>query len=119
MQEGVIFAESIARNIAVGDDEIDEERLKQAAETACIFDFVMSLPLKFNTIIGADGIGLSQGQKQRILLAADVMRSTDSLFPNQSHYARYLRTHQRYAMLLCRDLPDEYAAFLRRFYEAE
>ncbi len=84
MQEGVIFAESIARNIAVGDGEIDEERLKQAAETACIFDFVMSLPLKFNTIIGADGIGLSQGQKQRILIARAVYKNPDFIFLDEA-----------------------------------
>ena len=84
MQEGVIFAESIARNIAVGNGEIDEERLKQAAETACIFDFVMSLPLKFNTIVGADGIGLSQGQKQRILIARAVYKNPDFIFLDEA-----------------------------------
>lgn len=64
MQDGVIFSESIARNIAVDDGEIDKERLKKAAEIACINDFVMGLPLRYNTKIGRDGIGLSQGQKQ-------------------------------------------------------
>lgn len=75
MQDGVIFSESIARNIAVGDDEIDEQRLKEAAETACINDMVMALPLKFNTRIGHDGMGLSQGQKQRILIARAVYKT--------------------------------------------
>ena len=75
MQDGVIFSESIARNIAVGDDEIDEQRLKEAAETACIYDMVMALPLKFNTRIGHDGMGLSQGQKQRILIARAVYKN--------------------------------------------
>lgn len=84
MQEGVIFSESIARNIAVGDGEIDQERLKQAAETACIFDFVMSLPLKFDTKIGADGIGLSQGQKQRILIARAVYKNPDYIFLDEA-----------------------------------
>lgn len=84
MQEGVIFAESIARNIAVGDGEIDEARLKQAAETACIFDYVMSLPLRFNTVIGADGVGLSQGQKQRILIARAVYKDPDFIFLDEA-----------------------------------
>ena len=62
MQDGVLFSESIARNIAVDDGDIDKERLLKAAEIACIKDYVMALPLKFNTKIGRDGIGLSQGQ---------------------------------------------------------
>ena len=84
MQEGIIFSETIARNIAVGDGEIDRARLVQAAETACIFDFIMSLPLKFNTQIGADGIGLSQGQKQRILIARAVYKNPDFIFLDEA-----------------------------------
>lgn len=75
MQDGVIFAESIARNIAVGDGDIDEQRLAEAAEIACIKDTVMAMPLKFNTHIGRDGMGLSQGQKQRILIARAVYKN--------------------------------------------
>ena len=56
MQDGVIFSESIARNIAVDDDDIDKDRLLKAAEIACIKDYVMGLPLKFNTKIGRDGV---------------------------------------------------------------
>lgn len=59
MQDGVIFSESIARNIAVDDGDIDKERLLKAAEIACIKEYVMALPLKFNTKIGRDGVGLS------------------------------------------------------------
>uniref|UniRef100_UPI002729ECC2 ABC transporter transmembrane domain-containing protein n=1 Tax=uncultured Muribaculum sp. TaxID=1918613 RepID=UPI002729ECC2 len=55
MQEGVIFSESIARNIAVSDGDIDEARLEEAARTACIHDYIMSLPLRYNTKIGRDG----------------------------------------------------------------
>lgn len=69
MQDGVIFSESIARNIAVDDGEIDKECLLQAARIACIDSYIQTLPLKYNTLIGQDGIGLSQGQKQRILIA--------------------------------------------------
>lgn len=69
MQEGVIFSESIARNIAVADGEMDVERMEEAAKMAHIYDFIMSLPLRFHTKIGRDGISLSQGQRQRILVA--------------------------------------------------
>lgn len=84
MQDGVIFSESIARNIAVGDGEIEEERLVMAAKTACIYDFVMSLPLKFNTMIGAEGVGVSQGQKQRILIARAVYKNPDYIFLDEA-----------------------------------
>ena len=66
MQDGVIFSESIARNIAVDDGEIDKECLLQAARIACIDSYIQTLPLKYTTLIGQDGLGLSQGQKQRI-----------------------------------------------------
>ena len=77
MQDGVIFSESIARNIAVDDGDIDKERLLKAARIACIHDYVMSLPLKYNTKIGRDGVGLSQGQRQRILIARAVYKNPD------------------------------------------
>ena len=84
MQDGVIFSESIARNIAVSDGEIDEQRLMRAAEIACCKDFIMALPLKFNTKIGRDGVGLSQGQKQRILIARAVYKDPDFIFLDEA-----------------------------------
>lgn len=84
MQDGVIFSESIARNIAVGDGNIDEERLMRAAEIACCKDFILSLPLKFDTKIGRDGVGLSQGQKQRILIARAVYKNPDFIFLDEA-----------------------------------
>ena len=84
MQDGVIFSESIARNIAVSDGEIDKERLIRAAEIACCKDFIMSLPLKFDTKIGRDGVGLSQGQKQRILIARAVYKDPDFIFLDEA-----------------------------------
>lgn len=84
MQDGVIFSESIARNIAVDDDEIDTERLQKAAEIACINDYVMGLPLKYNTKIGRDGVGLSQGQKQRILIARAVYKNPNYIFLDEA-----------------------------------
>lgn len=84
MQDGVIFSESIAKNIAVDDGDIDKERLLKAAEIACIKDYVMALPLKFNTKIGRDGVGLSQGQKQRILIARAVYKNPDYIFLDEA-----------------------------------
>ena len=84
MQDGVIFSESIARNIAVSDDEICVERIEQAAKIANIHDFIMKLPLKYNTIIGRDGIGVSQGQKQRILIARAVYKNPDFIFLDEA-----------------------------------
>ena len=84
MQDGVIFSESIARNIAVDDGDIDFERLEQAARIANIHEYVMGLPLKYNTLIGRDGVGLSQGQKQRILIARAVYKNPDFIFLDEA-----------------------------------
>lgn len=84
MQDGIIFSESIARNIAVSDGEIDKERLQQAARIACIEEYILSLPLKYNTLIGQDGIGLSQGQKQRILIARAVYKNPEYIFLDEA-----------------------------------
>ncbi len=80
MQDGYVFSDSIARNIAVADDEIDMERLRHAARIANIVDYVESLPLGYNTMIGQDGQGLSQGQRQRILIARAVYKNPQFLF---------------------------------------
>ncbi len=80
MQDGVIFSESIARNIAVDDGEIDTDRMRQAAQKACIDSFITSLPLGYDTNIGPEGIGLSQGQKQRILIARAIYRNPEFIF---------------------------------------
>ena len=84
MQDGVIFSESIARNIAVDDGEVDVERLEQAARIANIHDYIMGLPLKYNTQIGRDGVGLSQGQKQRILIARAVYKNPSFIFLDEA-----------------------------------
>ena len=84
MQDGVIFSESIERNIAVDDGAVDHGRLEQAARIACIHDYVMSLPLKYNTKIGRDGVGLSQGQRQRILIARAVYKNPDFIFLDEA-----------------------------------
>ncbi len=80
MQDGFIFSESIAHNIAASDNEIDKVKLSYAAKTANIHDFVMELPLKYNTVIGNEGQNLSHGQKQRVLIARAVYKNPDFLF---------------------------------------
>lgn len=80
MQDGFIFNESIARNIAVGDENVDIQRLIEAVKIANIQEFIESLPLGYNTKIGSEGHGLSQGQKQRILIARAVYKEPEYLF---------------------------------------
>lgn len=84
MQDGVIFSESIERNIAVDDEPIDASRLEQAARIANIHDYIMSLPLRYDTKIGPDGIGLSQGQRQRILIARAVYKNPSFIFLDEA-----------------------------------
>lgn len=80
MQEGYIFNDTIANNIAVGVDEIDIELLKFASEIANIKEYIEELPMGYNTRIGMEGNGLSTGQKQRILIARAVYKKPDYLF---------------------------------------
>lgn len=84
MQDGVIFSETIARNIAVDDSEIDTDRLAEAARIAHIGGFIDDLPLKYNTLIGRNGMGLSAGQKQRILIARAVYKNPDFIFLDEA-----------------------------------
>ena len=84
MQDGVIFSESIERNIAVDDSQVDHKRLEWAAHIACIHDHIMSLPLQYDTKIGRDGVGLSQGQRQRILIARAVYKNPDFIFLDEA-----------------------------------
>lgn len=80
MQEGYIFSNTIAKNIAIGDDTIDKDKLKQAVHIANIKEFIEELPLSYNTKIGMEGVGLSTGQKQRILIARAVYKNPQCLF---------------------------------------
>jgi ATP-binding cassette subfamily B protein len=87
MQDGYIFSDTIARNICVGDlpagqagEEVDVYQLLHAATVANIHEFVESLPLGYNTKIGSDGVGISAGQKQRILIARAVYKNPEYIF---------------------------------------
>jgi ATP-binding cassette, subfamily B, bacterial len=77
MQDGFIFSDSIARNIAVKDDLIDKDKLIQAVTISNIQEFIEELPLNYNTKIGQDGIGISMGQKQRLLIARAVYKEPE------------------------------------------
>lgn len=80
MQEGFIFSDTIANNIAIGVDKVDKERLIYAANVANIKEYVTGLPLGYNTKIGAEGTGMSTGQKQRLLIARAVYKNPEILF---------------------------------------
>lgn len=80
MQEGYVFNDTIAGNIAVGADEIDMTRLISATQMANIYDFIQTLPLRFNTVIGNEGVGISTGQKQRMFIARAIYKNPEILF---------------------------------------
>ncbi|MDP2338245.1 MAG: peptidase domain-containing ABC transporter [Bacteroidota bacterium] len=80
MQDGFIFSDSIASNIAIGDEEPDKERLSYAVRMANIQEFIETLPLNYNTKIGPEGVGISQGQKQRILIARAIYKNPEFIF---------------------------------------
>jgi ATP-binding cassette, subfamily B, bacterial len=80
MQEGYIFNDTIESNIAVGDESIDVEKLENATRVANIHEFIKGLPMGYKTKIGGNGMGISTGQKQRILIARAVYKNPDVLF---------------------------------------
>jgi ATP-binding cassette, subfamily B, bacterial len=80
MQDGFIFSDSIVNNITVGADKIDRQMLMEAVRMANIQEYIESLPMGYNTKIGQEGVGLSQGQKQRILIARAIYKQPDFLF---------------------------------------
>lgn len=77
MQDGYIFSDTIAKNISESDESVNNQRLYMAAKTANITDFIQSLPLSYNTMIGARGNGISQGQRQRMLIARAVYKNPE------------------------------------------
>jgi ATP-binding cassette subfamily B protein len=80
MQEGYVFNDTIVENIAVGEDSIMQEKFQKAIEIANIKDFIENLPLKENTQIGNEGVGMSGGQKQRLFIARAVYKSPEYIF---------------------------------------
>ena len=84
MQDGFIFSDTIAKNIAISDEIIDKERLLHAVRVANISEFIDSLPLGYNTKIGMEGSGISQGQRQRILIARAVYKNPEFIFLDEA-----------------------------------
>lgn len=84
MQEGYLFSDTIARNIAISDDEPDIERIRHAARVANIANYIEALPLAYNTMIGQDGQSISQGQRQRILIARVVYKNPMFVFLDEA-----------------------------------
>ena len=109
MQDGFIFSETIAENIAIGEEVIDKERLLKAAQIANIDQFIDSLPLGYNTKIGMEGSGISQGQRQRILIARAVYKNPDFLFFDEPLLLRTDAFQQNAGWLVIRVLRHELA----------
>lgn len=84
MQQSFIFSDTIARNIALGEELIDRQRMKTATLTANIREFIEELPIEYNTRIGVNGVGLSQGQKQRLLLARAIYKNREILLLDEA-----------------------------------
>ncbi|MFA6831636.1 MAG: peptidase domain-containing ABC transporter [Bacteroidaceae bacterium] len=84
MQESYIFSDTIAKNIAISTDEVDIERLRHAVLVANIQDFINDLPMAYDTKIGMEGSGISQGQRQRILIARAVYKDPEYIFLDEA-----------------------------------
>lgn len=107
MQDGFIFSDTIAKNIAIGAEVIDKDRLLHAVTVANIRDFIDSLPLGYNTKIGMEGSGVSQGQRQRILIARAVYKNPEFIFLDEATNA------------LDANNEKEIMEHLHRFYEGK
>jgi len=80
MQDGYLFSDTIAQNIALSSESVDKDKLFHAARVSNVHSFIDELPLGYNTKIGPEGIGLSQGQRQRILIARAVYKNPEYIF---------------------------------------
>ena len=83
MQDGYIFSE-ILRKYCYGDDDIDRRKMLHAVKVANIREFIEGLPLGYNTKIGQEGSGISQGQKQRLLIARAVYKDPQFIFLDEA-----------------------------------
>ena len=84
MQDSFIFSDTIEGNITISAEEVDKSRMKGAAAMACIGDYIDSLPLGYNTVIGMEGKGVSPGQRQRILIARAIYKNPEYIFLDEA-----------------------------------
>lgn len=112
MQEGFIFSDTIARNIAIGEDVIDRDRLAQAVDVACIRSFIEELPQGFNTKVGSQGIGMSTGQKQRLLIARAVYKNPEIIFFDEATSALDARNERLIMQNLARFIEGKTAVVI-------
>ena len=84
MQESYIFSDTIARNIGVSTDEVNLDKLRHAVTVANIREFIHTLPMGYDTKIGMEGSGVSQGQRQRILIARAVYKDPEYIFLDEA-----------------------------------
>jgi ATP-binding cassette subfamily B protein len=84
MQDGYIFSDTIANNIAIGQERVDRTRLAEVMHIAQLDGVLATLPLRYNTRIGRDGVGLSKGQLQRVLLARALYKNPEYLFLDEA-----------------------------------
>ncbi len=104
MQDGILFSDTIANNIAPYEKSIDKGKLRDAAKLACIEEFVDKLPSGYNTVIGHNGVGISAGQKQRILIARAIYKNPQFLYLDEATNALDAKTENR----ILRNLRDFY-----------
>jgi len=95
MQDGYIFSDTIARNIAMGELDIKVDQLLYAAKMACVDDFIDQLPLGYNTLIGQEGLTLSGGEGQRILIARAIYKNPGFLFLDEGTSALDAQNEKR------------------------
>ena len=84
MQDGFVFSATVAENIAISADMIDKERLYDASVIANFHEFVEQMPMGYNTKIGETGSGISQGQRQRLLIARSVYKDPSFIFLDEA-----------------------------------
>lgn len=94
-QQGYIFSDSIARNIALGDESPDMEKVAEAARTACLGPLLDKLPLKLHTLIGPSGMELSGGERQRLMIARAVYRDTPVILLDEATSSLDAETERR------------------------
>jgi ATP-binding cassette subfamily B protein len=106
LQDGSLFSDTIARNIALGQERIEETRLRHAVQMAHVQSVVETMPLGLNTVVGRNGVGLSQGQKQRLLIARAIYKDPEYLFFDEATSALDAETEYHVIQSLNRFFED-------------